>query len=101
MNDEMKPASQLPSQEQAIVTRRVRTGVFLCHGMSDPKGLKTAELVIAIADMRKLEKLSKLSGPKFKAALEDDETRKELQDTISRFCSYVSPRSSVVSIESE
>jgi hypothetical protein len=69
--------------------------------MSDPKGLKTVELVIAIADMRRLEKLAKLSGPKFKAALEDDATRKELQDTIYRFCSYVSPRSSVVSISSE
>lgn len=85
--------------DQPIVTRLGKTGVFLPVRYDDPDGSAVVRMAAAVEQVKNLEAISKLSGPKFHEAIQDDVARKELHDAIKAFCKYVH-RVGVITVKS-
>lgn len=83
-----------------LVSETGTVGVFIQSRYGDKHGRGVADIVVAIRQIRTLDPLKSLSGPKLEKALQDKATRELIQKVIRDLISSVGPVG-VVSIKSE
>jgi len=88
------------TEKETVSISSGTTGVFLPIDGSDPEGFLAFGMAAAVARIRDFESISRLSGPKFRAAMEDDEVCRDLRLAIASYCRRVR-KVGIITLDSE